>query len=256
MTFSCDKCEKVFEREEHLTRHSSRKLPCDRNLACGKCGKNFNLLGNLKQHLNKKIPCEDKRAFLELELKLENARNKGKDTELEIEKEKTKQAQLNQGKVININIQNIFGDQINYINNIDELDDVNPACIYDAEQLTETNNGEKTLGNLIKFIFNNDDYPKNKCIKNHNGELYSKLNDAVVEIKKARFPINNNIKKLIKKIEYDYGPFTEDEIYKYGISQKADHVSYENIDTNKNVDKYIDNPRNNKSVESIIGCSI
>ena len=37
MSFNCDKCEKIFQREEHLNRHLNRKIPCDREISCPRC---------------------------------------------------------------------------------------------------------------------------------------------------------------------------------------------------------------------------
>ena len=34
MTFNCEKCERVFNREIDLTRHMNRKILCDRQLKC------------------------------------------------------------------------------------------------------------------------------------------------------------------------------------------------------------------------------
>jgi uncharacterized C2H2 Zn-finger protein len=252
MIFTCIKCEKVFARELFLIRHTNRKTPCYKNLSCDRCGKIFKLLGGLNRHLNRKVQCSDKRVFLELKLKIEVEKTKNKQTDLKIEKEKTKQAHLNVGKVINYNIQNIFGDQINYINNIDELDIIKPSCQWDAEKLIEYNNVDATLCNLIKYVFNNDEHPKNKCLKKYDGEIYSKLNDVVVEFKNAKMTFNSKIKTLVNCINYEYGSFSDDEMYKHSVSQRISHISDDNINIIKKVDRYVNNTRNNSNVENVI----
>ena len=240
MQFNCDKCDKKFTREIDLSRHNNRKIPCDRVLVCDKCGKEFNQLSHLTKHINKKISCCDKKEELLIILA--------------IEKEKTKQARLNHGKCVNV--QNIFGDQINYINNIDEIDFVKPVSLWEAENLIETDNVDKTLSLLIKFQFNNENYPKNKCIKKHNGATYSKLNDAVVDYKKYKNALINVIQKSCKQLDYDYGPIPEAEIYKYGVSQRMDHIHDNDIDTIKKVGKFVGNHRNDKNVEHNVGQNV
>lgn len=253
MLFTCIKCEKVFNRESFYNRHINRKTACYKNLSCDRCGKIFKLLGDLNRHLlQRKTSCIDKRGLLDLKLKIEIEKNKNKNTVLKIEQEKTKQAHLNIGKVVNYNIQNIFGDQINYINNIDELDATNPSCQWDAEQLIESDSVEATLVNLIKYIFNNDDYPKNKCLKNYGGEIYSKLNDVVVKFKNAKMTFNSKIKTIIECINYEYGSFSVDEMYKHGVSQRLSPISDDNINIIKKVERYVSNNRNNSNVENFI----
>jgi uncharacterized C2H2 Zn-finger protein len=259
MSFTCVKCEKEFTRELSYTRHINRKTTCYKNLACVRCNKIFKTSGNLKRHYNRKNPCEDKRSVLDIKLKIaqeyttqENAKITQENVKLSQEKERTKQAHLNVGKVINYNIQNIFGDQINYINNIGDIDVVTPSCKWDAQQLIETNNVEATLGNFIKHIFYNDDYPKNKCLKHHEGEVYSKHNDRVVEFKNAKLAFINKIKGMVMGIDQEYGQLSEDEIYQFGLSQRMDYIPDYEINTIKKTELFVANNRNNRHVENVI----
>jgi uncharacterized C2H2 Zn-finger protein len=255
MSFTCIKCDKVFTRESHLNSHINKKNPCDKIISCNRCNKVFKLAGNLKQHLNRKTPCEDKRSMIDIfdiKLKIAQEYTSQENAKIIQEKERTKQAHLNVGKVINYNIQNIFGDQINYINNINDIDVVNPACKWDAQQMIETNNVEATLGNFIKHIFYNDDYPKNKCLKHHEGEVYSKHNDRVVEFKNAKLAFIGKIKKMVMGIDQEYGQLSEDEIYQFGLSQRMDYIPEYEINTIKKTELFVSNNRNNKHIENII----
>ena len=83
MSFSCDKCKKVFKRQLHLDQYMNRKIPCNREIMCLSCGKEFELLGNLKQHLSKKFKCQDIREVLHLQIQL-------KDKEIQLEEVKLK----------------------------------------------------------------------------------------------------------------------------------------------------------------------
>lgn len=268
MSVNCIKCNRIFTRQTHLTRHLNRKIPCDRKLECNRCRKEFTQLSNLNSHINRKNPCTIKEKncvdkVLELELAREITKQKNKDIELakEItkqknkefkqEKEKTKQARLNKGKTI-INIQNIFGDQYNYIHNIDEIELVKPPSIWYAEQLIKTDNTLETLKCLIKYQFDNDDYPKNKCLKNHEGEIYSKMNNKAVLFNKYKHFLIDTIQKCCKYIDSDYGPFSEEEIYDKGLTQRMEYIQKNEINTIKNVDKFICNTRNNKILKNTV----
>ena len=74
MHFSCEKCDKIFERKEHLERHNTRKLPCNRETLCNRCGKDFNQASDLIRHLNKKYKCQDNRNMKELDLRIEETK--------------------------------------------------------------------------------------------------------------------------------------------------------------------------------------
>jgi hypothetical protein len=254
MNLTCDKCGKIFTRLIDLTRHRARKNPCNRDLKCLRCEKKFTQIGHLNSHINRKYPCEDKNIELKLKLELKDKEIIIKKEELAIEKEKTKQASLNKGKTINI--QNIFGDQITYINNVDELELVKPPSQWYAEKLIKTGDVSETLSRMIKYQINNDDYPKNKVFKKHEGEIYAKLNDKVVAFNKSRFALIELIQKSCKGIDDTFGPLTEDEMYLEGLSQRNDHIHEEGINTIKKVDKYVGNTRNNKHIEHAVKLNI
>jgi hypothetical protein len=271
MGVACIKCDRIFTSHVYLTRHINRKIPCDRKLECGRCGKEFTQLSNFNSHINRKNPCAIKEKVivnkcLELELAKEITKQKDKavelakeitkqkDKEFKQEQEKTKQAKLNKGKtVINNNtIQNIFGDQHTHIHNIDEIQLVKPPSIWYAEQLIKTNNTLETLKCLIKYQFNNDEYPKNKCLKNHDGEIYSKMNNKAVLFNKYKYSLIETIQNCCKYIDYDYGSLSEEEIYAAGLSQRSDYIQKNEIDTLKKVDKFVGNIRNNKLLENAV----
>ena len=101
MSFTCEKCGKICDREIDLKRHMGRKIPCDRQLVCNKCSKEFTKMSHYKQHMNKKNPCVDKET-LRLMLQIE-------EEKLKQEIEKTKHA-----KIASVtNITNIGRDQNN-----------------------------------------------------------------------------------------------------------------------------------------------
>jgi hypothetical protein len=258
--YKCAKCENFFSREIDLIRHNARKIPCNRNLKCERCFKEFTQISHLKNHNNRKFLCDNKKEELLLTLEIKKEETKIKDKELSIEQEKTKQedlklkkARLEKSSITNNNcdIQNIFGDQINNIINIDQIELIKTLCQYDAEQLISRDNVEETLKRMVAHQFNNDKHPNNKCLKIHEGQLYSKINNAVVEFKKTRFVFNNIIKLLHNHIDYDYGPYSKCEMYKYGVSQRSEHIDKKDILTTNRVNQYVGNPRNNLSVDTV-----
>ena len=259
--YKCIKCEKKFLREIDLTRHNARKTPCYKNLKCERCFKEFSLIGDLTRHKNRRFLCDNNKEELLLQLEIKKEETKIKNKELEIEEvklkqeeEKTKQAKLEKGTITNNNcdVQNIFGDQNNNIINIDQVAMIKTLCQWEAHQLIESGNVEETLGRMVEFQFNNDNHPNNKCLKVHEGELYSKLNDAVVNFKKAKFAFNNIIKLFCNHIEYDYGKFPDDEMEKYGSNQRAEHLSDDESSTIKRVDQFLGNNRNNGYVKNVV----
>ena len=272
ISFQCEKCDKVFKRVIDLTRHKARKIPCNRDLKCDRCFKEFTKICDLKNHLSRKFLCDNKKEELELQLeikdkdlKIEEEKTKQKDKDLKIEEEKTKQEEektkqvkLEKGTVTNNNcdVQNIFGNQINNIINIDQVAMVKTLCQWEAQKLIESGNVEETLGRMVAFQFNNDKHPENKCIKVHEGELYSKINDIVVEFKKAKFVFNTLIKSFCNDIEFNYGKFSEDEMDKYGSRQRAEHLSDDESSTIKRVDQFVGNNRNNGYVENVIKVNV
>ena len=261
MTFQCIKCEKIFKRQLHFDQHNARKIPCNRNLKCERCFKEFTQIGHLKNHKNRKFLCDNKKEELELQIKLEEAKLEVKKEEVKIEEVKLKQEEVKLKQVKlekctitnnNCDVQNIFGDQINNIYNIDKVELIKTLCQWEAQKLIESGNIEETLGRMVEFQFNNDNHPNNKCLKVYEGELYSKLNDAVVNFKKAKFAFNNIIKTFCNQIEYDFGKFPDSEMEKYGSNQRAEHLSDNESSTIKRVDQFVGNNRNNGYVENVV----
>jgi uncharacterized C2H2 Zn-finger protein len=262
MVFQCEKCKKVFERQLHLNQHAARKLPCNREIKCERCFKEFTQLSDLKRHMNRRYPCGNKREEMLLQLKI-------KDKELLIEQEKTKQlvektkqaklehkSSITSGNHCNNNLLNIFGDNITNIYNINEVKSIAPKCHYDAEKLIKTDNLDETIKQLVNLHFNNDDHPKNKCIAIKDGKIYSLIDDNVVEFKRARPEFNKIIKETCKSVEYDYGKYSDDEMCKFGVGQRENHLSKDESNTLKKVSQYIGNNRNNGYIDSVIIVSL
>ena len=262
MTFQCEKCDKKFERQLYLTRHNERKIPCNRDLTCERCFKEFTQLGHLKNHMSRKFLCDNKKEELLLQLKI-------KDKELQIEQERTKQSvektkqvklehksSITVGNNSSANLLNIFGDNITNIYNINEVESISPNTQHEAENLIKTNNLDETLKQLVNLHFNNDDHPKNKCIAIKDGKIYSLINDKVVEFKQARPEFNKIIKKTCESVEYDYGKFSEDEMYKYGTNQREEHLSEDDLNTLKKISQYVGNHRNDGYVDNVIIVSL
>jgi hypothetical protein len=276
MTFQCDKCDKIFNREEHLTRHNTRKIPCHRDLTCERCFKEFTQLGHLKNHMSRKFLCDNKKEELLLQLKIEETKLDVKkeelhvkDKEFQIEQErtkqsveKTKQAKLEHKSTITVgnnssaNLLNIFGDNITNIYNINEVKSIKANSQHDAEKLIKTNNLDETLKQLVNLYFNNDDHPKNKCIAIKDGKIYSLIDDKVVEFKQARPEFNKIIKDTCESVEYDYGKYSEDEMYKYGTNQREEHLSENDSNTLKKISQYVGNHRNDGYVDNVIIVSL
>jgi hypothetical protein len=276
MTFQCDKCDKIFNREEHLTRHNTRKIPCNRDLTCERCFKEFTQLGHLKNHMSRKFLCDNKKEELLLQLKIEETKLDVKkeelhvkDKEFQIEQErtkqsveKTKQAKLEHKSTITVgnnssaNLLNIFGDNITNIYNINEVKSIKANSQHDAEKLIKTNNLDETLKQLVNLYFNNDDHPKNKCIAIKDGKIYSLIDDKVVEFRQARPNFNKIIKDTCESVEFDYGKYSEDEMYKYGTNQREEHLSEDDSNTLKKISQYVGNHRNDGYVDNVIIVSL
>ena len=56
MSFSCEKCEKVFYKKYNYLRHIKRKTSCIKPI-CEKCKKTFDRPYLLKRHLQRKYDC-------------------------------------------------------------------------------------------------------------------------------------------------------------------------------------------------------
>ncbi len=89
--YTCDKCNKTFNKKLNYERHINKKVPCDKEeyYICEKCNKEFFRLINYEQHLARKTSCVKN---------IENNTTQNKkinksELQLQIEKEKTKQAE-------------------------------------------------------------------------------------------------------------------------------------------------------------------
>jgi len=246
MSFTCDKCGKICDREIDLERHMNRKIPCNREISCILCLKKFTKSYDLRRHLNKKTPCVTNDAvrvslaILEVErLKLLiELRNQ----DIIIEKERTKQVESN--KVTNIT--NIAGNQINIIN-FDQAQLVKPTCQYDAQLLIKNKDHEQTLRLMILSLFGDEKY-----FEIDNKKIYIKINNEIVEFKHGRLKFNTLIKDLCEFIRFNYEKYSDEEMYKYAVSQRSEYIPDEEINTVKRVSNFVGDHRYDKNVEIII----
>ena len=251
--FRCKKCDKSFDRQEHLTRHINRKTICYEELLCYRCGKDFTKLCNLKQHLNRKNPCEDKRYIKELDLKI-------KDKELRIEEAKIKQKELElkiinathsqiAGRDINNNTENHYNNQIT-INNYNHEYNKNKAIVSD---MIVSNDLVQTIQNFFKNQYSNKDYKENQCIQIKDNKIFAYLKTPTgfkelgyAEIKPH---IKNHIKNQVDDIIQSHEELTEDNMLIYKIPQR-DFIESDKIQTVKKIPAYVNNERNNAIVKS------
>lgn len=86
MVYTCNKCNKTFNKKLNYERHINKKVPCDQleSFTCENCGKDFNKIFNYERHKKRKTPCT--RINSE-----ENNQRMQSSIQLEIEKEKTRQ---------------------------------------------------------------------------------------------------------------------------------------------------------------------
>jgi hypothetical protein len=250
MTFSCDKCAKVFVREEHLTRHKGRKIPCNRDLKCNRCFKEFTQISHLKNHMSRKFLCNDKRTDSSIALQIEIEKTKQKEAKVKLEIEKTKQEEakakqkqeetkqkeiaLKQTQLDNkISITNNSNNTTNNITNnyifpdniinIDKQSLVVPS-LYTALSLIVVNNINESIKNMYKHQFNNDAHPNNKAMIVLNEKVYCKIYDKTTELKDGRISLNKYITDICVLINNFYSQLSDEEIYQYGLSGKRNEV--------------------------------
>lgn len=237
MSFTCDKCGFVFDREKHLERHIGNKIPCNRDLTCSSCSKEFNRMGDLKRHMNRKNPCAGA-GTLNLMLQIEQERTKQ-------EIEKTKQAKFAQ---INNITNNISGDQIININNFDQAKFIQPESQYEAQRLIKSGNVEETLGRIAMSQYGGDQ----KYIIIDGQKIFIKIKDEIVEFKHGRPLFNSRIKEACEHILYEYGKYSEDEMYKYECDQRDTHIPDDENTTVKRTSQFVGNNRNNGYVDKVL----
>ena len=243
MPFSCEKCNKIFQRKIDLERHNARKIQCDRKIMCSRCGKDFMQISDLNRHLNKKYKCQDNYIMKELDLKIEIEKTKQEEIKLK---------QIIAGKsatTINGDNNNIhIGDTYNIINSTSginyTLDEVNNMII--------SGDTNASLSNFIKSHFNNDEFPMNRCIKLINNKVYINLNEKMVSFDIARKYFNNKVIQQIECIINDFMKYSDEKLEQDGIQQKEEFVSCEKIETLDKIEPYIKNNRNVGRVKKAI----
>jgi hypothetical protein len=248
MINTCVKCGKTYNREIDLCRHMNRKIPCNRKLSCDLCFKNFTRLGDLKRHMNKKRPCvnsDDLKVVLaNLEIVKLKVMLELRHADIILEQEKTKQVEAK--KITNIT--NITGDQINTIINFDQVQLIKPVCQYDAQLLIKTNDHEHTLTLMILSLFGGDV----KYFEIDNKKIYIKINNEIVEFRHGRLKFNTLIKELCEFIRFNYEKYSDEEMYKYAVSQRSEYIPNDEINTVNRVSNFVGDHRYDKHVEIII----
>lgn len=243
MSFTCNKCTRIFKRQVYLNQHNNRKIPCDREISCVRCGKEFKQMGNLKKHLNKKNKCEDKRICLELELKIAETNLKGKETDLKIEKVKLKQ-------VLAEKPSNTFN-----INNITNIINVNSGINYtlgEVNKMIVIDDTNASFVNFIKMHFNNDEFPNNKCIKIVGNKIFINENDKLVQFDTARNSFNTKVSTQLGCITNDFTKYSDEEIDQFGFQQKKEYLGDKKVSTLEKIDPYMKNTRNKGEVKKAI----
>lgn len=231
MTFQCDKCDKIFNREIDLNRHMNRKIPCNRKLQCPRCFKIFNIMGDLKRHINKKLQCYDKKSELELQIKLEQEKNKGKELELKIENAKKTHIQI-AGRDIN-----------NTTNNINSFTFI-PMNWNEAYDNTIAGDICTTLQNYFKFHYNNKEFPENKCIIIQNDKIYSIENDNTINFDKLKPYINKHVELQVNNILDEFSLLPDETLIAFGLPQRKTLLPNDKIKTVEKIQPFISNNRN------------
>jgi uncharacterized C2H2 Zn-finger protein len=229
MSFNCEKCERVFNRQNHLDKHMNRKIPCDRKLKCPRCFQEFNILGNLKQHVNKKNKCYDRKNELELQIKLEETKNRGKELDLKIAKQPITQIA---GRDIN-----------NTTNNINNFTLV-PMTWSDAYDNTIPGDVIQTLKNYFKYHYNNEEFPDNKCLIIKKGKIYAIKDDKLIDFDNLRSEINIHIRRQVDNVLDNYSPLDEETLISYNLLQRNPLLENDKIKTVEKIHPFVLNSRN------------
>jgi len=239
MDFSCEKCDKIFERKEHLERHNTRKLPCNRETLCNRCGKDFMQTSDLNRHLNKKYKCQDNYIMKELDLKIEIEKTKQEEIKLK---------QIIAGKSATT-INNIhIGDTYNIVNSTSGVN----YTINEVNDMIISGDTNASLSNFIKSHFNNDEFPMNKCIRIINNKVFINLNEKMVSFDVARKFFNKKVIQQIECIINDFIKYSDEKLEQDGMYQKNHFLSNEKICTLDKIDPYIKNDRNIGKVKKAI----
>lgn len=210
MTYSCIKCDKIFNREIDLERHNNRKIPCDRKLQCQRCFKEFKLSGDLKRHMYKKNKCYDKRSDLELVLKIEETKMVVAKTNLELEKEKNKSKMACRDINITIN---------NNITNINKFTVV-PMSWNKSYDVIKDDDVIQTTQNVFRYQYNNDGFPEDRCIIIKDGQIFGIKDGKLKPFDEIREYVNENIRQQVSDLQR-YFALDEDIQIAFNITRKT-----------------------------------
>jgi uncharacterized C2H2 Zn-finger protein len=249
----CKKCNKIFERQEHLIRHNNRLTSCYKDLSCDRCGKNFNMLGDLKRHLNRKIPCDNNKYIKELEYKIEYEKTKQEQEKTKQEELKIKQIMLSKKQtecrdIIN-NIENQYNNQIT-INNYNHEYNKDKNIV---SNMIVSDDLVQTIQNFFKNQYNNMEYKENQCIQIKDNKIfaYLKTSTGFKELGYAELKphIKNHIRSQVNDIIQEHEEITEENMIIYKIPQR-NFIASDKIETVKKIPLYVNNERNNAIVKT------
>lgn len=260
MSFSCDICNKSFTRQMFLDRHINRKIPCnkDKNISCYRCGKSFIHSGNLNQHLNNKNKCTDNRYMREMELKIAEIKLKTAQEKIKLMEVKIKHEEI---KCCNKTINGNGGNDINgdhnsmHVGDTHNIINVNCGINYTIDEVNNmliSGDANASLSNFIKLHFNNDEFPKNKCIKLINNKIFINLNNEMVNYDFARTHFNDKTLSQIECIVNDFIKYTDEEMDQNGLKQKKDYINKEKMLILEKLKPYIKNTRYKGEVKKAI----
>jgi uncharacterized C2H2 Zn-finger protein len=242
MTFQCTNCEKIFNRNIDLDRHNDRKIPCDRILQCPRCFMNFTIAGNLKQHVNKKNQCYDKKGELDLLLKIEQEKTKQKELELKV-----------------INKTQIAGRDINNNHNTYNINEgafsIN-FTLSEAHDAVVIDDIQSTMTKLVSLIFNNPEFPENKCIKVNGKDIFINVDGKLTPFDEARIHFNEKFLKQVNHTTNEFRKFDDEIIDQNGWNQKKDYLCDNRINTLDKIPPYVKKDRNTGKIKKTIKTSL
>ena len=152
---------------------------------------------------------------------------------------------------------NIFNNSNNNSNNNITINNINEfqICSMTKEETIENiteNDVINTLRNYIKFQYNNNKFPKNKCIIIKNGKIYAKGLNKILDFDKIRPYINENLKKQILDTMNCFYKIPDEILDQNGWHQKKWYMNEEKEKTVDSLEPFINNKRNNGAYKKII----
>ena len=175
----CKKCLKIFSKKDHLSKHLTRKFPCDVDLSCPKCKEVFKYNSILQKHLSKKNKCVTKvtrkrnksKKLQELELELEIKKMGIREKEMELKiieaRKEIQPTQNNSNCTVNNDNRVTNNIEVNIVNFHDKMDVFNAGipipdkeCIKNVEE-----NNFDTMKNWYGLCFNNPKLLEYQCVK-------------------------------------------------------------------------------------------